>query len=146
MARSVTRDQAALVRCLLMDGATQTEAARRAGISPGTAHRIARGTWRPRGPEEDLFPYSRRRRQARRCPGCGARVCVWPCLYCRLKDGPLAAPPQPAGTNGSPVASCAANAPGRPAEGRFSSSQRGRSRGMGRAAVNNPRRRRRRGE
>jgi hypothetical protein len=30
-------------------------------------------------------PFSRARRAARRCPGCGGLVFLWPCLICELR-------------------------------------------------------------
>lgn len=73
------------VRRLLNDGYTQYETAQRTGVSLSTVVRINQKQIKPYKTQvlEDSPPgYDPQK--IRRCPGCGHKVYLWPCLSCRL--------------------------------------------------------------
>lgn len=91
--RAVTSATRHLVLRLLNDGFSQQEVKARTGLSLSTISRINQNQVKPRKiqPLSDTPPgYDPRK--IRRCPGCGSKVYLWPCLACQLQ-GVVAYPP-----------------------------------------------------
>jgi hypothetical protein len=77
-----------LVLRLYSRGMTLRTIARRTGVSLSTVVRLTRASGRR--PREMVLPDdpppSYDPTLLRRCPGCGGRVYVWPCLLCLIRE------------------------------------------------------------
>jgi hypothetical protein len=77
-----------LVLRLYSRGLALRTIAKRAGISLSTVFRLTRASGRR--PREMVFsddpPPGYDPALLRRCPGCGGRVYVWPCLLCLIRE------------------------------------------------------------
>lgn len=75
-------------RRLLGEGVSQRGTARRLGIGRSTVRRIARGEIEATEPAKRRGrTLGTRRRTAKRCAGCGAKLKVFPCLECSQEAG-----------------------------------------------------------
>ena len=84
MPSPISPQQTERVRKLLAQGVIQKRIAVLAGVSITTVRRVAaRLRAAPDHAQPDFDQWVRSR--ARRCPGCGARVYIWPCVYCQVE-------------------------------------------------------------
>ena len=91
----VSRPQFLHVRQRLADQATAFEITAETGLSATTVAAIAAGRIGPsRIAVDDDHPLREQMLSAKRCPGCGGLVFVWPCLACQITGAiaPVAAP------------------------------------------------------
>lgn len=91
----VSRPQFLHVRQRLAEQATASEIAVETGLSATTVAAIAAERIRPsRIAVADDHPLRDQMLNAKRCPGCGGLVFVWPCLACQITGAiaPTAAP------------------------------------------------------
>lgn len=76
------------VRELLADGLSHAQIAASVPVGLATIEGIATGELRPSRIVVDADdPEREQMLAARRCPGCGAMVYVWPCLGCQVASG-----------------------------------------------------------
>ena len=91
----VSRTLFLLVRERLTEPVTASEIATETGLSTATVVAIAAGRIRPsRIAVDDDHPLRDQMLNAKRCPGCGSLVFVWPCLACQI-TGEIAPVPAP---------------------------------------------------
>jgi uncharacterized protein YerC len=91
--RPISLAQRHTILRLLTDGYHHQEVSRLTGVSLATIARINKKQVKPRKMQlPDDAPPGYDVRRIRRCPGCGNKVYLWPCLECRLK-GEVVYPP-----------------------------------------------------
>ncbi len=78
---------AEILRLLYVERRSQREVAQIVGVSRVTVNRVASGEWA--GYRRTVLStatwHQPHPEPARRCPGCGGMVYLWPCLSCRLR-------------------------------------------------------------
>jgi hypothetical protein len=78
---------AEILRLLYVERRSQREVAQMLAMSRVTVNRVANGKWAGyrRTVSSNATGHEPHPEPARRCPGCGAMVYLWPCLTCRLR-------------------------------------------------------------